>query len=157
MKLTTEECRCKSFRSREELSWNVCLGRLHTTIVHCGGLIKRIADFESTSWLQNLLGCRWEGAWLDLCFFGLAHIALHPRVYLRINLSFLAHFPQHLMLVGPLRVLQCQVTVAKLSILGHFGWVTSHSCFPLRAIASVVCAEKCLLALGCLCNIHHLA
>ena len=114
--LTAEEGWSEGFGAREELIWHVLIGGLHAAILHrrCG--VQWIAYLERMLGPRDFFGLGGESSRYNVLFLDSLHISLDFSVNLSIYFALLTHLSHNLVLIGPLWILQRQVSLTLNSI-----------------------------------------
>ena len=111
LELTTKEGRCEGLGAREELVWHVLLSWLHTTVAHRRCCVQGVANLQCVLWLGELGSLCWESTRRNVHLLDSSHVLLDLSINLSIDDAFLSQLLHDLMLVGPLRILERQVSL----------------------------------------------
>ena len=111
LELTAKEGRCEGLGAREELVWHVLLSWLHTTVAHRRCCVQGVANLQCVLWLSELGSLCWESTRRNVHLLDSSHVLLDLSINLSIDHAFLSQLLHDLMLVGPLRILERQVSL----------------------------------------------
>ena len=111
LELTAKEGRCEGLGAREELVWHVLLSWLHTTVAHRRCCVQGVANLQCVLWLSELGSLCWESTRRNVHLLDSSHVLLDLSINLSIDHAFFSELLHNLMLVGPLRILERQVSL----------------------------------------------